>query len=143
MGTDRPRHRHLGCSVSIARKRKTARRRTAPQEDAAWWEAANVALFARSGGLCEHCGTPLNGRVERHHRQRRQVGGDRLSNLLYLLPEHHTYITEHPTEAMANGFIVSTHGPGGVAPNPEEVPVRLFGRMLWLLDDHGGKSPVP
>ena len=79
---------------------------------------------------------------ERHHRQRRQVGGDRLSNLLALHSLCHRYITEHPTEAEANGWIVSSHGPGGVAPDPAAAPVRIRG-ALWLLDDDGGKRPLP
>lgn len=126
--------------MTVRRRRATPRRRTAPQEDRAWWEGANTALFVRSGGCCEHCGQPLNGRVERHHRQRRQVGGDRLANLLYLLPEHHAWITEHPAEALDAGWIVSTHGPDG-PPDPATVPVRLPSG-LWLLDDDGGMDRV-
>ena len=127
-------------------KRATPRRRDAPQEDAAWWEWATMRLLARCGFRCERCGHDLGDQLERHHRQRRRVGGDRLANLLALHPRCHAYITEHPEEARANGWIVDAEGIGGVAPNPAEVPVRLpglGGTALWLLDDDGGKRVVP
>jgi hypothetical protein len=130
----------------VRRKRATPRRRLAPQQDSTWWEWATQALLRRCGFRCERCGTDLGDELERHHRQRRQVGGDRLANLMALHPRCHAYITEHPAEAMANGWIVTSHGPGGVAPDPREVPVRLpglGGTALWLLDDKGGKAPVP
>lgn len=123
----------------VKAKRATPRRRESPQEGPEWWSTANMLLALRSGERCEHCGVLLNGRAERHHRQRRQVGGDRLSNLLLLLPEHHTWITEHPAEALEAGWIVSTYGPDGT-PDPATVPVRIAGQFLWLLDDHGGKE---
>lgn len=127
--------------MALRKRRATPRRRAAPRWTAEDWANANPLLMARSNGCCEHCGRPLNGRVERHHRQRRQVGGDRLSNILMLLPEHHAYLTEHPEEARANGWVVSSHGPDG-APDPATVPVRLPDGYLWLLDDAGGKRPV-
>lgn len=122
-------------------KRATPRRRKAPQEkDAAWWTWATQMLAFRSGERCEHCGRDLNGRVERHHRMRRRDGGDRLSNLLFLLPVCHTWITEHPAEAVANGWIVEANG----TLDPAEVPVRIgLNGALFLLDDHGGRRPVP
>lgn len=103
-------------------------------------------LLKRCGWRCERCGQPLGDQLERHHRQRRQVGGDRLSNLLALHPRCHQHITENPAEAMVNGWIVSTYGPGGVAPDPESVPVKLpglTGVATWLLHDDGSKSVVP
>ena len=123
----------------IRPKRATPRRRDSPQGDADWWAWANPLLLTRCRGRCDRCGEVLHA-MERHHRQRRQVGGDRLSNLLALHPWCHTYITEHPTEAMANGWIVSSH-----APDPATVPVRLSvgGGLLWLLDDKGGRRLVP
>lgn len=121
-------------------RRPTPRRRDTPQESAGWWETyANPLLMQRSGGRCEHCGrrpNPGQG-FERHHRVRRRDGGDRLANLLLLLPSCHTYITEHPTEAKANGWIVEP------TIDPETVPVRYQGGHLWWLDDHGGRSLVP
>jgi len=130
---------------SVRPKRATPRRRLAPREGATWWAQATVDLLRRCGYRCERCGHPLGDNLERHHRQRREVGGDRLSNLLALHSACHQYITEHPEEALANGWIVSTHGPSGVAPDPAGAPVRLpglTGTALWLLDDEGGKRPV-
>lgn len=129
----------------IRKRRAKPRRRTAPQEDANWWAMATMSLLARCGHRCERCGHPLGDNLERHHRQRRQVGGDRLSNLLALHTRCHQWITEHPEAAQQLGLIVSTHGPDG-APDPAEVPVMLpglSGTALWLLDDQGGKRPVP
>jgi hypothetical protein len=100
-----------------------------------------MALLAHCGYLCERCSQPLGDNLERHHRQRRQVGGDRLANLMALHSRCHTYITEHPEEAEANGWIVSTHGPDG-APDPALVKVRIRG-FWWTLDDDGRKHPVP
>lgn len=129
----------------MRRRRSTPRRRTAPQAGTTgaetsheWWEAATLALLRRSGHRCEKCGHPLNGQLERHHRQRRRVGGDRLSNLLALHTVCHQWITEHPTDALAAGWIVSSH-----APDPAAVPVRLPGADWWLLDDDGGKVRCP
>lgn len=126
---------------AIRPRRNTRRRRESPQEDAAWWEDATHTLLRRCGFRCERCGDDLGNNLERHHRQRRQVGGDRLANLLALHSRCHTYITEHPEEALANGWIVSTHGPDGT-PDPAEVPVRIGG-YLWYLRDDGTKVPVP
>lgn len=123
----------------IRAKRATPRRRAAPQEDGVWWElVATPALVTRCHGRCERCGQPLAGSMERHHRIRRRDGGDRLSNLLALHPRCHTYITEHPDEAKANGWIVSALS--GI--DPTDAPVRIDG-VLWLLRDDGIKTPVP
>ena len=124
----------------IRPRRPTPRRREAPRGDADWWAWANPLLLARCRDRCDRCGQPLAGQMERHHRQRREVGGDRLANLLALHPRCHAYITEHPEEARANGWIVSAH-----APDPSTVPVRLSvgGGLLWLLDDDGGRRVVP
>lgn len=127
--------------AAIRKKRQTRRRRLAPQEDAAWWDWATMAILTRCAYTCERCNRPLGDNLERHHRQRRQVGGDRLSNLLALHSLCHRYITENPTEAEANGWIVSTHGPDG-APDPALARVRIRG-VWWLLSDDGTKSPLP
>lgn len=120
-------------------KRATPRRREAPQEDRSWWEWADNLLITRCNLRCEHCGADLNlTGIERHHRVRRRDGGDTLANLLVLCPLSHRYITEHPTEAYANGWSVralATQDPG-------EVPVRIDGR-LWLLRDDGTRRLIP
>jgi hypothetical protein len=98
------------------------------------WDAGTAALLRR-------CGLPLGNNLERHHRQRREVGGDRLANLLALHSDCHRWITEHPAGAMEQGWIVST-----AAADPALVPVRLpglSGSAMWLLDDDGGRVPVP
>lgn len=69
---------------------------------------------------------------------RRRDGGDRLSNLLLLCRGCHQYVHAHPTEAVANGWIVRA-SPG--VP-PAEVVVRLADGYLYHLDDYGGRSPV-
>lgn len=124
-------------------KRSTARRRLAPQEDSDWWTWATMELLGRCGSRCEKCGRPLGDRMERHHRQRRRSGGDRLSNLMAVHPECHAWITEHPEAAREAGWIVSAEGLGGVAPDPAEIPVRLPDGYLWLLRDDGRKTPFP
>lgn len=125
----------------VRKRRATPRRRAAPREGQEWWAWATMELLRRCGYLCERCSQPLGDNLERHHRQRREVGGDRLSNLLALHSQCHQYITEHPEEALANGWIVSTHGPDG-APDPGNARVRIRG-FWWLLDDDGGKRPLP
>lgn len=128
--------------TSLRRKRAAPRRRIAPRWDYAEWETATTTLLARCGGSCERCGRPLGDRMERHHRQRRRVGGDRLANLMALHPACHAWITEHPQEARDAGWIVPAEGPGGVAPDPAEFPVRLPSGW-YLLTDDGTKTPAP
>lgn len=125
--------------TAIRPKRATPRRRIAPKEqDPGWWDWATSALLRRSGGRCERKGCDLYATgLERHHRQRRTVGGDRLSNLLALCSLCHRWITEHPEEARANGWIVSTS-----EPDPAAVPVVIEG-WRWTLDDAGHRTPVP
>lgn len=87
------------------------------------------------------CGKPRTA-TERHHRQRRQVGGDRLANVILLHPACHQYVTEHPDEAMAFGLIVSSY-----AEDPAAVPMQhgVLGHVY--LDDEGStqsaRPPAP
>lgn len=133
--------------MSVRAKRHTPRQRDSPRGDRDWWEHATNALVMRSGGRCERCGRDLtDGRtsVSRHHRVRRRDGGDRLSNLLLLCGTGttgcHGHVTEHPTEAYASGWSVRALS---VDQDPSTVPVRLADGHWWLLDDQGGKRPVP
>ena len=121
---------------TINPRRPTPRRRDAPRWNPQEWQEANIALMSRSGGLCDACGSPLAGQVERHHRQRRQVGGDRLSNILALHSAHHKWVTEHPEQARASGLIVSMNA------DPMLTPVLWHGVVWKLLDDSGGMTSV-
>lgn len=125
---------------TVKRRRATPRRRIAPQADgyAEWETFLNPLLMLRSGGICEVGGCDLNTTgIERHHRIRRRDGGDRLSNLLALCGVHHRYVTDHPTEAYANGWSI----PALADTDPETVPVRLAPTgHLWTLADNGTKK---
>lgn len=85
----------------------------------------------RSKGRCEVCGFELWGDVERHHRKRRVLGGDRLSNLMVLHSACHRKVTEHPTWAFRMGFRVAA------ADDPAAVPVAYRGKDRLMLDDEG------
>lgn len=107
-----------------------------PRWDFATWEQMSVVLLHRCRGRCEWCGGTLTpSTVERHHRMRRAVGGDRLSNILMLCPEHHRYAHGHPYEARERGVIVHT------ASDPLEVPLVDTNGIRWLLDDEGSRTP--
>jgi hypothetical protein len=126
----------------IRPKRATPRRRKAPRWTADDWENATPVLLHRQGHRCARCGEPLADHVERHHRQRREVGGDRYANLILLHSHCHAWAHAHPTEARDGaGLIVSAH-----APDPAEVPIYLpglTGWAWWYLDDKGGQRPMP
>jgi hypothetical protein len=107
-----------------------------PRWDRDEWEEASYALWRRCGDLCELCGKRLQNRAERHHRQRRRTGGDRLSNLLLVHPECHTRIHSQPEWSRANGYIVSAY-----ATDPAGVPVAIR-NAKWLLADDGTKHPI-
>jgi 5-methylcytosine-specific restriction endonuclease McrA len=123
-------------------RRAEPRQRLAPRWTIEEWQHATMVLLTRCGSRCERCGRDLGNQLERHHRQRREVGGDRLSNLMALHSACHQQITEHPEEAREHGWIVSANGPIGGAPNPELVPVRLPDGYLWMLFDDGTKHPA-
>ncbi len=122
----------------IRPRRATPRRRTAPRWTTDQWAAGNVILNLRCRGRCERCGADLNRTgVERAHRQRRTVGGDRLANIAMLCPPCHAWSHSHPGDAMVEGWIVSSFGT-----DPADVPVIDTGGRSWTLDDMGAKSPA-
>lgn len=121
----------------IRPRRREPRRREAPRWTADEWAGIDMLLRARAGDRCEACGHPLRGRAERHHRQRRRDGGDRLANLLLLSPECHAWVTTHPDEARRRGLIVSAY-----EDDPAAVPVLHRGRVWVLLGDGGEKFPA-
>lgn len=125
-----------GGRKQVRPKRAKPRRRDAPRFDRQEWDDASLKLFARSRGMCERCGNSLNGRGERHHRQRRRDGGDRLSNLLLICTDCHREITDKPeseTRARALGYIVPALG----IAEPDAYEVLLWGDTWVLLDDEG------
>lgn len=117
-------------------RRPTPRRRDAPRWTPPEWADATTALLRRSKGLCECCGTPLRGRAERSHRIRREVGGDRLSNICLVLPEHHAEFHRGPALAREHGFHLSQF-----TEDPAKAPVFYMRRRWVLLDDDGGMTP--
>jgi hypothetical protein len=121
----------------MRRRRATPRRRDAPRWTREEWEPVTWGLWTRCRGRCERCDRPIIGSAERHHRQRREVGGDRYANLLLLHSECHAYAHAHPEEARAKGWIVSAY-----ATDLLSVPVYSLGRW-WLLDDEGARRLAP
>jgi hypothetical protein len=109
-------------------------RRIAPYFDTAQWDEANMRLAARSRLRCEIGGEPLsNEHVERHHRERRRDGGDRLANLLLVCSTHHQLAHSEPRWAREHGYIVSALADVDSA----AVPVLLWGTDWVLLTDTG------
>ncbi len=117
-------------------KRATPRRRTAPRWTAEQWSAATQVLLARDHGRCPVCGGLITDRAERHHRQRRAVGGDRYANLTLLHSRCHSWTTEHPQDARDRGLIVSAYDDPGL------VPLTFHGGATWLLADDGTRHPA-
>ena len=64
---------------------------------------AYQAMTERDHNRCVKCGAYG---VERDHRQNRQTGNTVVSNLQGLCHEHHVWKTEHPAEALRQGFAV-------------------------------------
>lgn len=118
--------------AGVKPRRDSPRQRTAPTWTRDEWTAMDRLLQARAGGLCDCCGVPLDGACERHHRQRRRDGGDRLANLLVLRPACHRYWTGQPEEARRRGLIVSAY-----VVDPGAVPVLWRGREWLVLGDGG------
>jgi hypothetical protein len=102
--------------------------------DPGQWDEATMQLWSRCRDLCEWCDRPLAGQMVRHHRMRKQDGGDRLCNLVALHDACHKYVHEHPLEAKDRGFIVP---PGGDLPTVilTRVPIVVGSRSYWLTDD--------
>ncbi len=139
---DQPSHWHMGHNSKLPGAESGVGEQVAqgkpPRWNAVEWDAASMALWSRSRDLCEApvCGKPLGGTMERHHRQRRAIGGDRLANLLALHPGCHQWITEHPAEARAAGVIVSAY-----ERDPATVPLLTPDGSYVLLTDDGTKEP--
>lgn len=66
------------------------------------YAALRPAVVERDGGLCQRCGAPG---TECHHKAGRI--GDRLlalDNLVLLCSACHQFLTEHPLDAIAEGY---------------------------------------
>jgi hypothetical protein len=78
----------------------------------------------------------------RHHRQRRAVGGHRVSVLILLCGSGttgcHGWVHANPNKARARGYIIPTW-----VHDPEEVPIQDGVTKEWfLLKDDGTKEPI-
>lgn len=104
--------------------------------DAAEWDDATMQLWARCRDACEWCARPLAGQMVRHHRMRRQAGGDRLANLTALHDPCHRYVHAHPLEAKDRGFIVPPQ-----AGDPAKIRLTLTDGTAWWLTDGGLRIP--
>ncbi len=139
---DQASHWHIGHNTKLPGSESGTGERVAQGKPPRWntveWDAASMTLWSRSRDLCEspRCGRPLGGDLARHHRQRRQIGGDRLSNLVALHTSCHEWTHAHPEEARELGLIVSSH-----APDPELVPLSTVDGKLVTLHDDGTKEP--
>lgn len=92
--------------------------------------------YARSGGYCESCGTPVDpNNWAFHHRKLKSRGGkDTIENALVL--HHHCHnvsfgsVHQNPTDATRRGLMVSSWD------DPATTPVTLDGgRVVLLLAD--------
>lgn len=97
-----------------APKKKPLKRAVMPKD-------VREAVIARAAGRCEHCGRPLVGKVDIHHRKLRTRGGDdSLGNLMAVTPWcHHEQIHKYPKAAAEHGHQVHAWE------DPNEIPVRL------------------
>lgn len=105
-------------------------------------KAVSTVVDSRDGYACVRCGLSLSVTSgSRHHRQRRQVGGHRVSNLVLLCGSGttgcHGWVHANPQAARDAGWIVAANG----SLNPELVPVKRwtaeFGLQWHCLDDAG------
>ncbi|SDD42756.1 hypothetical protein [Auraticoccus monumenti] len=99
------------------------------------------AAYDRDNRRCRRCGT-ARGPHSLHHRQNRGMGGSRqvntLSRLVVLCGTGttgcHGWITEHPAEAYATGWLIRKLSPD----DPEQIPlVTVYGERFFLLHSGG------
>ena len=98
-----------------------------PVPTAAQERDAYELVTLRDGNTCQRCRRDC-GPVARDHRKNRSQGGMTvLSNLQLLGLGCHTFKTEHPAEAIAEGFGV----PGWPTADPAEWPARRWVRTPY------------
>lgn len=100
---------------------------------------ARRLVYARSGRVCEKCGS----RAARdwHHRKNRSQGGTwSAENGLHLCRKCHHWVTTHPSEGYANGWLIK----GSTNPLTEPVFVAALDRKVWLTTNgrYSDESPV-
>ncbi|MCA0217948.1 MAG: hypothetical protein LCH43_11410 [Actinobacteria bacterium] len=103
--------------------------------------AAYDLVTKRDDNRCVKC-RRWCGRIERDHRQNRMPGNTVASNLQCLGEACHEWKTQHPTEALEQGWAVLRH----TTLSPAEWPARRWLRTFWgtyrlawvLYDDEGG-----
>lgn len=116
---------------------KTVKPSKADEQDA--YEVATL----RDDNTCQRCRRDC-GPVARDHRQNRQPGNTVASNIQCLGLRCHLWKTEHPREALAEGWAVPSWA------DPAEWPARrytrdMFGvsRLSWVLyTDDGGVTVI-
>lgn len=101
--------------------------------------AANRQLvMGRAFGRCERCQMPTLA-AHIHHRRPKGSGGSKapdrhdVANLVWLDPECHRWVHDHPRDAAAAGFIV----PRSSGRHPLEVPVTDLAGQTRYLDNEG------
>lgn len=83
----------------------------------------------RFNGQCARCG--MHG-AQAHHRQRRREGGHAVGILVWLCPTCHAWAHSNPTDAQADGYIISVHEKDATT-----VPIRTFVGLV-RFDNEGG-----
>lgn len=96
----------------------------------------------RDNYCCRRCGIRLSiVSGSRHHRQRRQAGGHRTSNLVLLCGSGttgcHGWAHRNPEAAQMRGFIVPANGRA----TSNVIPIFSRGSW-WLLDDMGHQEEI-
>lgn len=97
---------------------KRAKRSRADERDA--YELVTI----RDRGVCQRCRRDC-GPIARDHRQNRQGGNTVVSNLQCLGLLCHTWKTEHPADALADGWAVPRWA------DPAEWPARRYTRTQF------------
>lgn len=93
---------------------------------------ARKAVRERDGGICQRCG--MNG-PDIHHRLRRRDGGHKLSILVTMCRDCHSWVHNHPLSAKLTGYII------GPWPETDTATVLLKTYGGWVrFDDAGSKA---
>lgn len=109
-----------------------------------WGPEVRALVDARDAYRCRRCGAGLHGRpFSRHHRKPRGMGGanradaGRPSNVVLLCGSAttpggcHEWVERNRASAREDGWLVPSWA------DPAEVPVKVNGKKLWLLDNGG------